>query len=133
MEKVKESAFQFRDIRIMELKFDREDDIGDGEYKISISRNVGISNLVETNTEIVKKVTLEMRIESDVFNISAKISGDFKSKGIEKEETKFLFEQNAPSLLLSYLRPVISVITSQAQIDYEIPFLNFSDDELVNE
>lgn len=125
MEKVKESMFQFKNVRIMDIKFNRIDELIEGEYEINISRNVEITNLLNTESDLIKKVTLELRIESKVFKLDAKICGDFRSDVTDETQNSFLFEQNAPTLLLSYLRPIISVITSQAQMNYDLPFLDF--------
>lgn len=46
---------------------------------------------------------------------------------LEDEFVDGLLHQNAPSLLLSYLRPVIAQITMASPYDaYNIPFINFT-------
>ena len=38
-----------------------------------------------------------------------------------------LLRQNAPALLLSYLRPTVAQITSSSEFEtFDIPFVNFS-------
>ena len=47
---------------------------------------------------------------------------------VDAEHSEKLLKQNAPALLLSYLRPTISLITSASPYAaYDIPFMNFTE------
>ena len=48
-------------------------------------------------------------------------------EGFEKEQIDLLVSQNAPALLLSYARPIISMTTNASHYPaYNIPFINFT-------
>lgn len=127
---VKKSPFEFKNIKVTRFYFEIKEDYEDIEYSINIERSVKI---LEIKTDLDKKVferkvSLELIIsdlEESPMVIQALISGEFRIENVTQEEATKLFEENAPSLLLSYLRPIISVATSKSSISYEIPFLDF--------
>lgn len=61
------------------------------------------------------------------FEIEARELAIFKwEKDYEESNINILLSQNAPALLLSYLRPIIANVTSASQFSaYNIPFINF--------
>ena len=47
---------------------------------------------------------------------------------LEDSKVNSFLNQNAPALLLSYARPIISMITNASRFPaYNIPFINFAD------
>lgn len=130
MKKVKESPFSFKNINILSLDFECKNILEDGKHEIQINREVETINLSENLEEMIfeKRVILNLVIfnEDKKAFVSSSIQGDFKSKGIAEDKAKILFEQNAPSLLLSYLRPILSVVLQKSYFPVDIPFLNFT-------
>lgn len=52
----------------------------------------------------------------------------WNAEKIDEQHREKLLKQNAPALLLSYLRPTISVITAASPFNaYDIPFMNFTE------
>lgn len=136
MENVRESSFKFGDIKILKLDFECNEILDEGEHEIQIEREV---DFFEINKDIENKifenrVILNLKI-STIDNkamVFSTIQGNFKSEGIEEPRSNILFQQNAPALLLSYLRPIISMVSQQTYFPIEIPFLNFTKSEQVD-
>ena len=63
------------------------------------------------------------------FWLLAEEEATFKwEEAIEEVIVKKLLKQNAPSLLLSYLRPIVVQVTQASPCGaYNIPFMNFSE------
>ena len=102
-----------------------------GDHEIIIKREVKlyeIDNDIENNKFENKVVlTLEISTENKEALVSASIQGDFKIEGVDNSRAKILFQQNAPALLLSYLRPILSVILQKSYFPVDIPFLDFTE------
>ena len=127
-----ESEFQFSNpaLTSMEYKINNEFSVdNDQEVKIAINMSVRVEK-----SDIVEEAKVELIFEigdkssHSPFYIVAVESADFKWKcGIEDAVVDKLLQQNAPALLLSYLRPIIVQITSASPFDtYNIPFINFA-------
>ncbi len=131
MEKVKESPFEFGNINIIAIDFKCKKMLDEGDHEISIKREVKlyeIDNDIENNKFENKVVlTLEISTENKEAIVSASIQGDFKIEGVDNSRAKILFQQNAPALLLSYLRPILSVLLQKSYFPVDIPFLDFTE------
>ena len=108
-----ESAFQFTNPALSGLefwinkKFNSEKDT-----KIQIRMNMSVKVAKEENPFYIKA------IEGANFRWNDELDDNM----IEK-----LLNQNAPSLLLSYLRPIVAQVTSASKYGtYNIPFVNFT-------
>ena len=64
---------------------------------------------------------------SNVVGLEIKLASEFSWQDLAENKIDVLLRQNAPALLLSYARPIISSITSASKFPtYNIPFLDFS-------
>lgn len=79
-------------------------------------------------------VSLTFETDADSRNIPYRIraieEANFRwDNSLDKELVDQLLKQNAPSLLMGYLRPIISQVTSSSKYGaYNIPFINFVPD-----
>lgn len=76
-----------------------------------------------------------MGIEADdkdtPFSLEIEMQSDFYLKeSLPEKEVKILLQQNAPSLLLVYMRPIVSAITGYSFQSFKLPFLDFTKAEL---
>lgn len=76
-----------------------------------------------------------MGIEADdkdtPFSLESEMQSDFYLKeSLPEKEVKILLQQNAPSLLLAYMRPIVSAITGYSFQSFKLPFLDFTKAEL---
>ena len=124
---MKESNFKFSNPRIIESEFFINDSFEE-ECFDGFGMNTTINNKVNKDkTEAI--VSLEIIIgekdENYPFYLRVVNQAHFSCDDPEKFEK--LIRTNAPALLLSYIRPYVSFITSQAGINpFHIPFMNFT-------
>ena len=127
-----ESAFQFKNPALTHLEFEVNegfDNQKNEEVQIRINMSVQVSKSSNSNEALVGlKFEIGEMSEDCPFYIKAVEEAYFKWENIlEEEKVNQLLNQNAPSLLLSYLRPIVVQITSASPYDaYNIPFINFA-------
>ena len=108
-----ESAFQFTNPALSGLEFWINKNFnGEKDTKIQIRMDVEIG---EKNDDIPFYIKA---IEGANFRWNDELDDNMIDK---------LLNQNAPSLLLSYLRPIVAQVTSASKYGtYNIPFVNFT-------
>lgn len=92
--------------------------------------NIAVSIHREENaSEAVVSLRIEIGEPGELvpFHICATESAGFRWEAdLQEANVDNLLNQNAPALLLSYLRPVITQITAASPYEaYNIPFVNF--------
>lgn len=126
-----ESLFQFSTPILKKLNFDINDNFNLTQDK-KLSMNIGMNVNVQKNNSNEACVSLEMQIgqcdKNNPFYIQIIEEANFRWKeGLSKEMVDKLLNQNAPSLLLSYIRPIVVQITAASPFPtYNIPFMNFT-------
>lgn len=126
------SGFQFTTPKLRGLIFQLND-------SYSGPQNIKIENIFDTNIthidseEHIALVSLSFHVENangDLpFKIDCVIDAKFRwDDSFDETTLSILLNQNAPALLLSYLRPIVFNITSSALPGggYSIPFMNFT-------
>ncbi|MDY2995947.1 MAG: protein-export chaperone SecB [Faecalimonas sp.] len=125
---MKESLFQFTNPKILSFELVSNPNFDEESFEgFSIANNVEISE-IEAGKKALVILSLQINNESDEypFYISTKICAMFKHEGSKKFDS--LLKINAPALLLSYIRPIISMMTVQSGFEaLNIPFINFTD------
>lgn len=128
-----ESKFQFTNPALTALDFEIDEtfDNQEGqEVKIKIDMSVQVSKSTESN-EAVVGLTFQLgdRNGESPFYVKATEKANFRwEDGMDDTLVEGLLKQNAPSLLLAYLRPIVVQITAASPFGaYNIPFMNFSD------
>lgn len=127
------SGFKFSSPKLVKLNFqinngyleEKEHD-SKAELGISILPNIKKTN----NTEAIVELNIEIGEQSNLapFFVNLLMSAKFKlDSAIAGTDFDKLLEVNAPALLLSYARPIISSVTNQAGIKpLNLPFINFT-------
>lgn len=126
---MKESFFQFSDPQLTYIEFSINPNFNEEIFDGFALESHVTNSVLDENRETL--VSLELLIgdteESQPFNIKIVMSAHFicnKDGYLEK-----LSKTNAPALLLSYARPIVSLITSQAGYpSFNLPFINFTED-----
>lgn len=130
-----ESAFQFTNPSLIKLEFGINEGFCNSDSKevnIKINMAVSVERSGDSNQARVSlKIELGERGTANPYYIIAIESANFKwNENIDEEKVDRLLNQNAPSLLLSYVRPIISQITGVSPFDtFNIPFMNFTNRE----
>ncbi|WP_440287115.1 protein-export chaperone SecB [Eshraghiella crossota] len=127
-----ESAFQFSNPSLTKMEFcinEEFESSQDKEVKIAVNMGVQIDRSATDNNARVS-LTLEIgkKDSEDPFYVCATEMAEFRwSEALNNEMVEKMLNQNAPSLLLGYLRPIISQITAASPYNaYNLPFIDFS-------
>lgn len=131
MEQINKSSFQFSNPALTDLEYiinsgflKNQETTTDVSFSVEISRNKSLKEaVVGLIIEIGKKDS------TCPYYLRAKESASFRwTDDYEEDTLKALLSQNAPALLLSYLRPIIVNITASSPFEvFNIPFINFTD------
>ena len=127
-----ESKFQFSNPVLLQLTFKINENFkSKGETKISME----IERKEERDQNVPEAlVRLCVRIGGDSdevpFYVYAEEAAKFRwdDRAYKEDDIKKLLSQNAPALLLAYLRPIIANVTGTSPFNgYNIPFINFAE------
>ena len=128
-----QSGFQFANPIISKINY-----VVHSEFKWNKEEPLSITNSFKTNispSKSSRKAIVELDIligdidpQKEPFYIEMTIGAPFKWDEAYADETiRDLLSVNAPALLLSYARPIISTITNMSPYpSYDIPFYNFT-------
>ena len=126
-----QSGFQFTNPVLSGMLFSINKDFDREKEEIEIPNavSVNVSKSEHGRTAIVTLIC-EIGAESSEmpFYIRAEEVANFRwNEEVEDKIIDKLLNQNAPSLLLSYLRPIIAQITVASPFGaYNVPFMNFT-------
>lgn len=97
---------------------------------------------INLETEIIKEeesnhatiiVRLSIGNDTTPFDLHIAMSGKFKWDDQPEEQVAIFLKQNAPSLILSFMRPIVYQITGSSQFPpIEIPFLDLTVNESID-
>ena len=127
-----ESRFQFSNPVLTSIGFQENKFRAKKEQSVQIRMNLEIDKKRKENANeaiVSLKITIGAQDDTTPFYIEAVESAKFKwSEGLDEVRVQKLLNQNAPSLLLAYLRPMIMQVTAASRYEaYNIPFINFAE------
>lgn len=127
-----ESRFQFSNPVLTSIEFQENKFRAKKEQSVQIRMNLEIDKKRKENANeaiVSLKITIGAQDDTTPFYIEAVESAKFKwSEELDEERVQKLLNQNAPSLLLAYLRPMIMQVTAASRYEaYNIPFINFAE------
>lgn len=134
---VSESSFQFNNPSVTTLNFEINDDFYsedfDGFDDIEITRNIRMPEENAQNAIVSIVFDLGQKNEKSPFKIHIRMESEFtwteSMNTLDEEGNKHVdtfLKYNAPSLIMSYMRPVIAGITNSSKFPaYNIPFMDF--------
>lgn len=129
---MKESNFQFTDPSLTSLEFkENEEFVIEKDKEIEIGTSINVSNNRISETEAIVGIIVKIGNEenSSPFCMKTEFTAKFRwAENLSEEKVGVLLGQNAPALLLSYARPIISMVTNSSHFPaYNIPFINFTE------
>lgn len=126
------SNFQFRNPVLTELKICLNEKFDDSQHNVTqtdIHFTVEIKKNEEHSNEAVVSLICEIGEKSShaPYYIHATERAEFRWKDDMEINVDTLLRRNAPTVLLSYLRPIIAQITAATPYDaFNIPFMDFT-------
>lgn len=134
---MKQSTFEFSNPIIDTLSYKINNAFVNNEKLIEMKQSLTVENqkLDQSNNASVRLV-IGINIEDEKesidlkekpFSLSISVKAMFRwGDEFNESDVNNMLKVNAPSLLLSYARPIISMITASSPIgSYNIPFFNF--------
>ena len=123
------SAFQFTNPVLLKMDMEINDHFSpDSAAEPETKFHVRVNRHPEKREAIVE-LTIEIGRAEDAFPFNIIATEGAKFRWTEEADAKLdsLLNQNAPALLLGYLRPVIASVTSASPFKaYNIPFIDFT-------
>ncbi|HOA06931.1 MAG TPA: protein-export chaperone SecB [Spirochaetota bacterium] len=116
---MKESNFQLKEQRLLSIKYDFNESFESDSIQLDISSNIEIAKNEEKQIAFVKltmNVFSTKEIKDVPFKISVTNRGVFSWKDYDEKALETLLNYNAPAILLSYQRSVVSQITAFSSI-----------------
>lgn len=127
---MEKSGLQCKNPRLVDVEFkiNRDFDNQDDEsINIKTEFHVNIDKIEEKSEAIVElTVIIGSKDHSQPFYISATEGALFRWSEDLNERESILLEQNAPAILLGYIRSIVSMLTAVSPFEaYDIPLINF--------
>ena len=132
------SKFQFKKPLLIKSIFevfpDKKEFNEKSKIKIDLKLKTIISKLKDKNEALVS-LNVQLNDKDDASKEDVFFYGDFEmqslflwDESLKQDIVDKLLNINVPSLLLSYIRPIISMITAASPFQqYDIPFINMSE------
>lgn len=131
---MKYSDFQFIQPMLTKARFDMLpiDGNPDGEVSINVKKNIlrltGKKKAVISVTVLLNQLDNDKNRKNIPFTAEVEMQCIFTwNDNLSEEDINKFLSQNATALLVSYIRPIIAVLTASSPLPtYNIPFLNIT-------
>lgn len=129
---MKKSEFQFSNPYIKESVFKLNDNFKfNNDELIKMTTDVKLYEVFVNKENRCAKTGIEVAVGEESseypFFINIKMEAEFMWTDTIKMDIDELLKINAPSLLLGYVRPIVSLLTANSPYTaYHLPFINFA-------
>ncbi len=123
------SKFKFSNPTLEKINFEVCDEFNAEDFDgISMEANTEVENIDERNAKVALTVNIGNNIQNQPFNICIKMQADFSwEETIKYESAQKMLRVNGATVLLSYIRPIVSNLTSSSKYPaLNIPFIDFT-------
>lgn len=129
---MRKSNFQFINPYLVECEYRINEEFTGEEENVEMHNefNIDVQQHQSENRAIVKlRLRTNYNEPEKPFQIGVTVASEFEwEDGVDEKTLKIFLNQNAPALLLGYMRPIVANITNSSQFAaYNLPFLNFTD------
>ena len=127
MEQSKLSKFVNTIPQISKFEYYPNLDVQEKEWNIQINHDIDIKYLSADEAVVTLELKIDFKEDNGPFKIDAASSVHFKWKDVSEDVVYSVLTVSAPVLLLSYMRPIISMFTSSSGfMPFHVPLLDFS-------
>lgn len=127
------SRFQFKNPELEKVSFVVNQEYNEQFFEgISMESKTEVKVLDEVNAYVVLTLHIGEEGEKQPFDIVIRMSAEFFwEESLEESTVKVLLKSNAPAALLSYIRPLVSMITMSSKYPaLNLPFMDFTKNEV---
>lgn len=125
---IKNSEFQFARPIVTELKFQLNKDYiptEETKYHFNIKSKINKAQDNHAIVEVTWFTTIKDGSINPKYEISITMASNFSwNEHVSEDTLEKMLKYNAVSLLLGYIRPVVSTVTSNSVEPLDIPFIN---------
>lgn len=135
---MKKSPFQLKEQAIIDIDYNVNEYYSKSEEDLKIGAQTVIKKVSDNVAAVYLTVSLfkDKEFQSVPFSMIVKSRGIFSwDSGLEKKTLTALLENNAPAILYSFIRPIVSNLTAfSIGGSLMLPLLNFSENsDAINE
>jgi len=124
---MRESNFRFSDPKIIESEFFVNDSFEEENFEGFEMATITHNRANKDKTEAIVSLEVIVGGKTDSYPFYLRVVNQAHFSCDNPETFDRLIDTNAPALLLSYIRPYVAMITTQAGISpLHIPFMNFT-------
>lgn len=123
------SKFQFSNPELEKIEFLVNQNYNEKKYDgITMQSNIEVQMLNENEAGVKLTLNIGNSTDSQPFNICIRMGAKFIwDECVGSEKVKQLLNINAPAVLLSYIRPIVSSMTNSSKYPtLNIPFIDFT-------
>ena len=123
------SKFQFSNPELEKIEFLVNQDFNEEKCDgLEMQSNIEVKILDSHEARVQLTLNIGNATDSQPFNICIKMGANFMwEEAIGEERAKQLLNINAPAVLLSYIRPMVSSMTNSSKYPaLNIPFIDFT-------
>lgn len=127
------NRFQFKNPELEKVSFVVNQEYNEQFFEgISMESKTEVKVLDEVNAYVVLTLHIGEEGEKQPFDIVIRMSAEFFwEESLEESTVKVLLKSNAPAALLSYIRPLVSMITMSSKYPaLNLPFMDFTKNEV---
>ena len=134
MENTVQSQFQYSTPRIIGFDYTANTEAPTKEWTLQMTHQKSIQKISDHSAV----VSVEMKIcapddEAGPFTIRFVAEATFEWAGYDNGTISRLLSQNAPSLIIGHIRPLISLFTnSSGFIPFNLPFLDLTNESIID-
>lgn len=127
---MKKSVFQFKMPHLCKLNFEVNQNFVKSQDTVQMRNNFHINinrSKKENKAQVVLRYCVNKASDNVPFVLEADIASSFFwEEDLDEKKIDSFLKCNAPALLLSYLRPIVSSVVFNAGLPpFYIPFMNF--------
>lgn len=115
MDEAKQPGINFNTIFLKEIQFKREPAINSNQINIDFESNVSLS---EDKKQLIYELGCNVSDKNNVFKLHCSMIGVFSSmEGSENMELEKFAENNAPAIMMPYIRELVTTTTVRAGLN----------------
>ena len=128
------SKFQFSNPELEKVDFLVNQNFNEEKCDgIEMKSNTEVEILGSNEAYVALTINIGNATEMQPFNICVRMAANFRwEECIDEKKSKQLLNINAPAVLLSYIRPLVAVMTNSSKYPVlNIPFIDFTNSDNV--
>lgn len=126
------SSFQYTNPKITRFQY-AYTDLSDGKWTINMRHQKKIEKISENEAKVILDMIIDADTDPSPFEVVFSVESRFHWDDLSIDVVSTLLSQTAPSLLIGYARPIVSMFTNSSGITpFNIPMIDFSKESIID-